>query len=656
MTYQQNSNFTDHIQPSGVDRKRSYGFKIERKGNPNKDDLGPIEESGTDIELITPIRDIESLVHTTHKHSQLHTENREQWNDNELENDGTTLYDRTVLGLADDVFRIYEIQPDKLGIPNRRLKIIYLKIARKIPNISVLLDYLSSSVHTCRILGYETIADLPSYHTLDKEYYERLPEELGGDLEKLRQAGIQAIYSAVRNGVVPPEAVNQEYGFDELMPRLHERKIPTETRQQATRNFVREMYDQTMSPLTFERDKKKYDMLNYVGLFATSALSDTGLQTAAEVAQWDHDGSQVPKGSGVPKYVERLVETSSNSDTYGLPVINRQFDQVLTKTLELAVDRGFFKQPVSLAVDSFRIEWNGDNAPTVSRPEKAENQVKEEWVFITLGITDRNHRFTLGTRWVNKKSMYPSAVREMLENIPDFVDVSKIQADKELASGDMIEIFRSIVGEDWIVRAPDNGLVKKLHLNTPRGYTGYLENVSWNCNPKPNAIAYPNPDTNDSVIAFTSHELRQEDSLPNDQEISTLDDFTERQKPLPDGLPALNRDFVDAESLSGIGSNKTHAVYLTDRELPERSEAGVHYQYYQRWGIEQTINQIKNDFLPLCNSSKQSMRQYSINMAVVFQNFHTFINRALSPELGLRLNITSSELLKSIQHVAFNPE
>jgi hypothetical protein len=45
-----------------------------------------------------------------------------------------------------------------------------------------------------------------------------------------------------------------------------------------------------------------------------------------------------------------------------------------------------------------------------------------------------------------------------------------------------------------------------------------------------------------------------------------------------------------------------------------------------------------------------------MNTAILFQNWHTLINRAKSPELGHELSITSQELLKAIQHVAFGPD
>ncbi|WP_139326639.1 hypothetical protein [Natrinema saccharevitans] len=98
----------------------------------------------------------------------------------------------------------------------------------------------------------------------------------------------------------------------------------------------------------------------------------------------------------------------------------------------------------------------------------------------------------------------------------------------------------------------------------------------------------------------------------------------------------------------------THVAFLTGRALPARSADGVRADYFQRWAIEESINQISNDFMPVLGGSNPKIRRYGINIAVLFQNWHTMINRARSPELGYRLDGTHTELLKAIQDVAFS--
>ena len=72
----------------------------------------------------------------------------------------------------------------------------------------------------------------------------------------------------------------------------------------------------------------------------------------------------------------------------------------------------------------------------------------------------------------------------------------------------------------------------------------------------------------------------------------------------------------------------------------------------QRWSIEKTVDQVKNDFMPTVESEDPKKRLYAMHVAILLYNWHTLINRCLSPN-GIRLDITHQELLEAIQHVAF---
>lgn len=62
-------------------------------------------------------------------------------------------------------------------------------------------------------------------------------------------------------------------------------------------------------------------------------------------------------------------------------------------------------------------------------------------------------------------------------------------------------------------------------------------------------------------------------------------------------LRTVAEKFDDPRSETGVGDPSTHAAYLTDRTLPERSGEGIHFQYYQRWAIEESINEISNNLM-----------------------------------------------------------
>lgn len=198
--------------------------------------------------------------------------------------------------------------------------------------------------------------------------------------------------------------------------------------------------------------------------------------------------------------------------------------------------------------------------------------------------------------------------------------------------------------------------MKKLKWFTPDNHIGYVRDVSWNTTPKPNLVAYPYNSSNPSLVEFTTRDLEQAEQVDINQQ-QTFSDFS-NSEPDTDTTDSLLDAVVDKlndfESMSEISDTKSHAAYLTDRELPERSPRHIHFPYYQRWALEHSINQIKNDTMPIISSSNKKLRLYGVNVAILFHNWQTLINRALSPELKLRLSVTHTQLLKAIQDVAFS--
>jgi hypothetical protein len=222
-----------------------------------------------------------------------------------------------------------------------------------------------------------------------------------------------------------------------------------------------------------------------------------------------------------------------------------------------------------------------------------------------------------------------------------------------MISGALIDAFREIADSDWVVRAPNRKIVKQLKGYTPENHIGYVPAVSWNTSSKPSAVSYPYDSSNPSFIEYTAQELKRADPTDsNDQ--TNLSDYTVADDSSVSLPSTLTEQFDHPESLPGMGSGSTHTAYLTDRSLPEHSGSGIHFPYYQRWAIEEAINQLSNDFMPVINSDNEKLRLYGVNVAILFQNWHTLINRAPSPELGLRRTVTHQELLMAIQDVAFN--
>jgi len=212
-----------------------------------------------------------------------------------------------------------------------------------------------------------------------------------------------------------------------------------------------------------------------------------------------------------------------------------------------------------------------------------------------------------------------------------------------------------------VIKAPDHDRVDALKALTPKNHVGFVPRFSWNSQPKPNLVAYPDDSSYSSLVMFTPRQISTvtssewpdsselPDSSPGLTNFMTDSDADEDSFP-----PALGEKFDELRSRPGVGTRSNHEAYLTGRTPSELLADGVHSKYYQRWGVEENINQISNDFLLRIESAKPKLRLYGVNIAILLENWHTLINRAPSPELGLRLSTTHSELLEAIHKLAFS--
>lgn len=680
--------FSDATRPDSKRVDKEYIGSINYGDHPNGDSYGAIHLRGIDIEYSTAVESVETLHRKKHLAAQLHQRNRSKWEDAEHPNDGDALYSAAVLNVAEEALAEENLELPSAPVFNRLVKIAFLEKARYVSNQSQYYRHLKNNPAVCEALGYESAEALPSYSTV-KNMSSEIPAEVF-DAEQqfeaaFEDAAVRAAYAAYRNGVVPPESVRDAFGLDALTPESSEKMAFSEktlTRaeeREALRNWVRLLKRETLAPLTFGRDHPQFTMFDFIGLLAASAHSDDGLETAADVALWDYEYDKVPKGTGLPKYIANELPDSKPFDAFfdpDKPSVKQQFTEVHQQTLQLADEMGFFTDPVPIASDLLEIEWTGKDgdAPTISRYGKRMNDVTEEWTFSVVSIINNENRFTLGVRLLESKSQYPRSVRRILSGPTQFFDVKMMLADAGMVSGDLLNTAHRVADGDWIISAPDRPAVKALKGLTPKGYVGYAEGVQAGTQLKPNLVAYPEDATTPDVIEVTAAEIENseideelikscQDPDAGASQTRTLDDMAtdsdtndSTDPPLTREfpLPSLRREFNTPSAKNGVGVMDTHIAYFTGRELPERSATGIRSDYFQRWAAEESNNQISNDFLPRLESSNPEIRRYGINVAVLFQNWHTMINRAKSPELGYRLNVTHSQLLKAIQDVAFS--
>ena len=643
---------------------------------------GAIEQRSFDIQVTSPVEDVEALFHRKHLTAQFHAANCTYWEKKTpYANDGRLLYDQAILDLFEEKLECEGIDPSESNIPERRLKTLFLRFAREQTGTEQM-EYLKGPnpvvVATHSALGYNGPSDVPNYDALQREFRKFSDEEDGNDeisLRAFQDAVTRAVFAVYRAGIIAPDAVTEKYGFTDVEPPLDEHDVPRETKKEELRRFIEELLDRTTTPLTFGRqsDETKHDMEAFIGAFAASALFNHGLEELKDVCDWNYPRENIPGGGWPHNYIsklqhgEYLTGFESGSENDPVPAINDQFNVVHDRTLHLASMLGFWSDddPINLGVDMFRLDWSGDSLDaTIARPKKpGHDGVIEQWTFVLAGGIDTESRFILGGRWIDTLSNYPTALSEILTNTLETVPIDSIFVDAEIVSGELIETLRRFADDSWVISAPDKAVAKGLMRLTPDDYVGFARDVKWNVAPRPNLVTYPTDGKPSGTVEINpddilTQEIRSEDdgervSIPFD---TTTANISTSQSSLneEESLPWLTQEIADLESEPGIGSEESLAAYLTDRSLPENSASGIRFQYIQRWAIEDTVNRVTNNFMPKINGKDSKLRLYGTHIAILFYNWYILINRCLSPR-GLRLDVSHQELLQAIMDVCFSP-
>lgn len=643
---------------------------------------GAVEQRVFDIQISSPVDNVEALFNRKHLTAQFHAENCDYWErKTPYANDGGVLYDLAILDLFEAKLACEDVDPAASTIPKNRLKTLFLRLAREQTGTAQI-EYLKGSnpveVATHSALGYDGPGDVPGYDTLQREY-----RKLGSEDEDeiavgaFEDAVTRAVFAVYRAGIIPPDAVLEKYGFTSVEPPLDEKAVSRESEKEELRRFVTELLDRTATPLTFGREcsETKHDMEAFIAAFAASALFDHGLEDLKDVCDWNYPRENIPGGGWAYNYIsqglrhgEDLREFESGLESDPIPSINHQFNAVHDRTLRLADTLGFWSEddPINLGVDMFRIDWTGDALDaTIGRaPKPGHDDVTEEWTFVLAGGIDTESRFVLGGRWIETLTEYPTELSDILTNTLETVSIDGIFVDAEIVSGELIETLRHFAGDNWVISAPDGAVVKGVKRLTPQSYAAFARGVKWNVAPKPNLVTYPIEGSAANTVEVDpdnvlTEKIRDEDEgekidIPH---AITVSDTPTIQRSLSnqESLPLLTQEIADLDSEPGIGDEHSVAAYLTDRSLPESSASGIRIQYIQRWAIEETVNQIKNDFMPKINGQDSKLRLYATHIAILFYNWHTLINRCLSPR-GLRLDISHQELLQAILDVCFSAE
>lgn len=334
---------------------------------------GAIEERVWDTRFTSPVDDVETLHDRSALAVQFHDENRDYWKDETpYRNDGGVLYDLKILDVCKAMLAEEGVDDFASEVFERRVRVCFLRVARN-QSGTELHEYLTKPDPVCtavhRALGYSG----PSYSTLQRAY-EGLEQSDTIQWGDFKAAVTRAVYAVFRAGIVAPEPVMEEHGFDELEPPVEEAAVPRSVEKNELRRSIRKLAERTLDPIDFDRapQQTSHEIMAFIAACAASAQADKGLEDLKDVCDWNYPRAEIPGGGWARNYITERLSLDGNSTLYDfsrdrdhrqiLP-INDQFDAVRRRMLNLAGDLGFWKneESVTVAIDMFRIDWSGDS-------------------------------------------------------------------------------------------------------------------------------------------------------------------------------------------------------------------------------------------------------------------------------------------------------
>lgn len=411
-----------------------------------------------------------------------------------------------------------------------------------------------------------------------------------GVAESVEQASTRAVFAAFR---YQHESLPTALTEElEASSRIDEGDISRATEREAIRNWVRYLLSRVLESFSFNRaDNKSLPVEAFFGAIALAAAYDTNISQAKELAGWHYDSATVPGKSNL----------SSQISGFDITGVSRAFEDVHDRFFSIVDEFGIFDGPLDVVVDATEIPYWGEKTAWTIGQRRANNS-SEHWRYGQLVGAENRARFAFGVRPLQSKDMSYSQLRSLLHRASAHTELGYVFGDREFHAGEAVEVIRPFVDDRWIIKAgKQSDDIKTLLDDAVSGESlpsvnAGLQNVS----PPPNAFAVPIPD------------------------------------------------------YAVGGNNRTHDAYITDLPVKDTDLKGLQFKFHNGWNIERGFKQQKSDFLPRTNSRNANYRLFLMNAAMLFYNFHTLINRAPSPELGLRLDVSAQMVLKGVYDVVFS--
>ena len=550
----------------GLNSDTTYEITIDYAETP------PEIDRGQPLSVEYPLTTTSELNYLSQIQDQLAAYNSSQTYESDIE----STFDCALLDILPIALTAEDVELSDFDISNKYIQALVIKEARGITSDAKLTDYLDNCQQLVNKLGIESIPDQSTIW----RYSNRIDEQ------QLSSVVTRLVHAVYRNGIDTPDNTKSNYNL-EGHNKIKINKLSQEVENIVLVNWVDELLDEIVDPLTFNRaQNKSYQIKEIIGSAALGALIN-GPYSAPVCGSWFFDGGDI-----IGEHLYDLIKTLDKDS------INKIFNQITVNIVEFASNIGFFNQPKNIALDTTWVTWNGQNSiRTIKNPEKCSSG--EGWCFAALGLTSSGSRFTLGVDLAQKKSDTVGIFwRQLRDAVEAGVDIGRLHIDREFYAEDAVNMCRALSGDNYVIRIKLNEnkgeppkVVKSMDL--PPGKANIKQNVEFSgVSPKVNVCGQRVPEKSDKDIEYMG--------------------------------------------------------FLTDLSGSDVQPSSLYQTYSKRWSIETYFHQLKNEMTPRTKSPYPLVRLFLFKLGTVFYNIHVLINNARSPKYGYCLDVPYYQVLTAI--------
>lgn len=553
-------------------------------------------ERGPDISLSYPVEESSLLPYVTHLEAQLAAAS-----DVALYNDlcasseaGSAsrqdVFDIALLRVLDRAFCAEGRPIGDCSTGNKKIAALSLHEAYSMESYPMLETHLEDSEKVAGNIGFTSVPDQSTFNRA-----EAACEYSPNIFENATRRAVHAVY---RNGVPIPDDVIDNYCL-ESRAKITPSHISADIKSKALFTAVDRIWHKLVEGVSFGRaDNKQFSVKQLLAACAIAARRD-GFNGVHEASLFRYNSDEIIKPPTIREFVRNLE----------LSEIPHIFENIYNNFVILANEWGFFSQPYTYAIDTTWIDSGGNKQGAINNPEKCASDWG--WCFVILHIVNHDARFTVNVNAVQNKSNISERARALLQRFVKQseinINIKRILADRGFYDQDAVTCARDTCGENFLIRAKyqkegsKKGEVSKIFDRTSEG---------------------------DSVFEL-------------DVDFSKLD---------------LNPNLIihyvpqDAEKWD----SGSHVGFLTDLTRDQISEEEAFQIYRRRWSIESYLGETKGNFNIPTQSPLLRVQLFVFRFQTLLYNIHTLINRSLSPELGVPLDVSHRQIPEAIAEVTFS--